>query len=945
MKNILFFLKIGLIIFLFTTSGISQVDFVGSESYFNNQSKPSFIPKVFTDLNGDFRDDVMLVDGKSVYKYVYSQQSDSLYLDDTYLQGSSESWAQGAMDLDNDGVPEMFYSGFYDGVFIYKENAESYNLSQQLNSNIFAQAFSIADINNDGNIDLFLCNDDGLSSIFINDGTGVLVDQSSLIDMRTNPASDNSGNYGSIWTDIDGDNDLDLYIAKCRLGITSITDMRRVNALFINNGDGTFTEEAAERNVASGFQSWAADYGDFNRDGSLDLFVVNHDAPNQLFYNDGNGVFTEDLAFRDLVSDNGLGYQAMVVDIDNNGWEDIVVAGGPEIIYYNEGGIFSAITGSATTLIEMATAAYGDINEDGFIDFYTGANGLGGFSNTVDRIFANQGNSNHYFTLSLQGTVSNRQGIGAIVKLYNSDGAQMRQHKAGTSYSIQNTANQHFGLGQNTAIDSIVINWPSGIVDVYTDINADSHLLAIEGNCINLLPELTTQEDPTLCDGVTGESIEITSSVATVNWNTGDSGASLTTTESGLYQVTTADNCQVPSNVLKIHGTPVLEDPMLNIEGDVILCSGDFFTAQVLNYDEVIWQNGITSQAQIIAESTTLQASVASICETVESNLFNVAFVDTLVLENISVEEEQGDIILDSGLDSGLTQTIWYEDALGTQSIGTGQTLQVNSLVDVTYYYQSVPDILPPTAQVGFSFEESDIQPNNFGQNGFLFLNAQRDLTIKSVDVQVDEPGKRIITLILSSTGTVIDSKEVTLNDLGRQTIELDFDLEQGENYRISTDTDSNQAEFGVDHPHFGYHFNPDFPIHHDSWITFTNSSFPSIYFYFYDIQIEQQHSMCLSDIASYEVNVVLSDTDDISPNDTSLLAIPNPATENISFEIDQIIESNATLSIFNLMGKRVHHNTKYNGSSLSINNWPSGQYLVQLTTEGRVYTTRFNKD
>ncbi len=918
----------------------AQVDFSASDSHFNGQSKSTFIPKVFTDINGDYRDDIMMVEGNTVYNYVYSQQTDSMYMDDTFTQGSADPWAQGAIDLDNDGVSELFTSGFYDGVYIYKQNSSAYTLSQQLNSDIFAQAYSLADINNDGNIDLFICNDDGLSSIYINDGTGVLVDQSDLIDMRTTPSSDNSGNYGSVWVDIDNDNDLDLYIAKCRLGATAFDDMRRVNALFVNNGDGTFTEDAANRNIAVGAQSWAADFGDFNRDGALDLFLVNHDFGNQVFINDGNGYFTEEMDFRALVPNNGFAYQAMVADIDNNGWEDLIVAGNIPIIYYNDGGTFTAVTGADSGLTQMESGAFGDINEDGFIDFYAGANGLGGVSNQMDRVFTNQGNDNHYFTLSLQGTVSNRQAVGASVMLYNSDGVQCRLHKAGTSYSIQNTANQHFGLNQNTEIDSIVITWPSGIIETYTDVNADTHYLAIEGSCINILPEISTADNPTLCDGDMSQTIDIMSNVPSVTWSTGETGEVITTNQSGLYQVTSEGDCSVPSNILKIHGTPQLDQPILNIDDDVTLCSGDFFTVQIVNYDEAEWLDGVISTSQIIDETSVIQATIESVCETVVSDQFNVEIVDPLVATDRAVELPEGMAILDSGVES----TVWYDDATGTQIIGTGQTLEVNASQDVTYYYQTAPAIMAPSTEVGADIEEHNLDNSIFDLNGQMYINPKRDLTLKTVDVDVKQPGRRIITL-LSSSAEVIDSREVNLTEVGRQTIELNFELEQNENYRISTDSQTNLEEFDTENPQFGFHFNPGFPINYDSWITFTNSSFSSVYFYFYNWKIEQAHNPCLSNVASYEVSIVTSSTDDVLIDDFSLQARPNPATDGIQFILTNDQMSQGLLTIYTLMGKRVFTTENYSESPISIQSWPSGQYLVQLKTQDTLYTTRFHKE
>jgi hypothetical protein len=94
---------------------------------------------------------------------------------------------------------------------------------------------------------VFACHDDAAGRIWGNDGSGALQESNNWIDLATVPASDNSGNYGSVWSDIDNDGDLDLYIAKCRQGVNDPSDPRRINALYINDGAGNYTEAAAAR--------------------------------------------------------------------------------------------------------------------------------------------------------------------------------------------------------------------------------------------------------------------------------------------------------------------------------------------------------------------------------------------------------------------------------------------------------------------------------------------------------------------------------------------------------------------------------------------------------------------------------------------------------------------------------------------------------------------------
>ena len=115
----------------------------------------------------------------------------------------------------------------------------------------------------DGFLDAFICDDNAESKIYMNNQDGTFRFQD-MIDFNTVPASDNSGNYGSVWSDFDSDGDIDLYIAKCRQGVEVPTDPRRVNALYVNDGNNHFTEMAAEYGLADGGQSWTADFGDLD---------------------------------------------------------------------------------------------------------------------------------------------------------------------------------------------------------------------------------------------------------------------------------------------------------------------------------------------------------------------------------------------------------------------------------------------------------------------------------------------------------------------------------------------------------------------------------------------------------------------------------------------------------------------------------------------------------
>lgn len=461
----------------------AQVNFTEVSSWLPNHWESDH-PVCIVDMNGDNLDDIVLLDdGKDLVIYFQNAagQSFTEYVYPAGGGGGGSAWGMCAADADEDGYADVLYGGsFNDVTYVQTNNVETDYSETDLGISLFLQGINFADIDNDGNLDIFACDDVGPSQIYLGDGQGNFVfNNTVLVTAIYGGGEDDSGNYGSVWTDIDNDGDIDLYIAKCRQGVVDPADPRRINQLFINNGDGTYTEDAASWNINSGEQTWSADFGDIDNDGDMDLLLGQHtNEPVEVYENDGNGNFTNITTAAGLDGAfSGYVIQSKFADFDNDGFMDIYVAGANlYLIAMNNGDNTFDVSNQTNIGCEVNSFALGDLNSDGFMDMYCTPFGYGAWNpNGSDSVYINDGNSNNHLTITLNGIVSNPDAVGARVSIYGPWGVQVREVRSGESYGIQNTFNLMFGLGTATSTDSVVIDWPSGITDVHYNLVNDKY--------------------------------------------------------------------------------------------------------------------------------------------------------------------------------------------------------------------------------------------------------------------------------------------------------------------------------------------------------------------------------------------------------------------------------------------------------------------------------------
>ncbi|MFP9100737.1 FG-GAP-like repeat-containing protein [Flavobacterium sp. RHBU_24] len=460
-----------------------------SDNFSFNLTEAEYVPPLFTDqfitldgyrkwcivdLNGDYLDDIV-ASGNGFVNVLYQNNGTPGFTAATLTSptiNNMTDWSMAAGDYDSNGFNDLLYgSGGGASLLLANDTGTAYTTVLNTPISIFSQRSNFVDVNNDGKLDAFVCHDLAPNVCFINDGnSGFTFQQGGLGDWPS------GGNYGSIWIDYDNDGDSDLFIAKCRGG----GDQAALDELHRNNGDGTFTNVAVAAGLSDLHQSWSGAWGDYDNDGDMDVMIGNSAGafgsadPNdplnahKLMLNNGDGTFSNITA--------GSGYDTFTTpslvhvahDFNNDGFIDIF-GGGHSIMYNNGDMTFSP------KIIPADSGPIGDLNNDGFLDIQND-----------NHIYFNTPNDNHWIKIELEGTESNRNGIGARVEVHAAGAAwgdtQIRDVKSGDGFWYMSSLNTYFGLGAVDAIDSVVIKWPSGVIDTIISPAVDQSLHIVEGS-------------------------------------------------------------------------------------------------------------------------------------------------------------------------------------------------------------------------------------------------------------------------------------------------------------------------------------------------------------------------------------------------------------------------------------------------------------------------------
>lgn len=898
------------------------------------------------DMNGDGKDDIVRMNRGYQMSVEYQTAPGTPFQHVIIGDVSNQSqWGICAGDLTNNGRPDILTGGDYDGIKVLIFNGTAFNIIQQPGPQTFVQCVNMADINHDGWLDAFVCHDDGAPRVFLNtgDGQGTLTYSSNAISFVTEPPSDNSGNYGSVWSDVNNDGDLDLYIAKCRQGVTDPNDGRRINQLFLNNGDGTYTQDL---NNASGLrigaQSWTADFGDIDNDGDFDCFVTNHDQTSQLLENDGAGHFTDITASSGLFNAiAGLPIQGVFRDFDNDGYVDILVAGTQHYLFRNNGNkTFSELSVLGTN--QMESFALGDLNHDGFQDIYAGyAEIYTTPSNIPDEVWLNSGNGNHFFGMTLRGVQSNRSAIGAKVLLYSALGTQVREVRSGESYGIMNSTHIHFGMGNLTQIDSVVVQWPSGTVEVLLQPAVDQYIVLEEGKCTAPPAIISALGSTVFCSG---DSVALTvpDVFTSYQWTTGDTATTIWANTAGVYAVTatTSDGCTTVSNYLAIVVDPS-EIPTIGILGDTTFCFGDSVVLTASPASSYLWSNGAGTASITVSESGNYSVQTQGLCAAFESAPVHVVvrLADLPVPVTDTVAPNTAATLSATG-----EQLIWYDVSIGGVPVFTGAPFKTPPLlVSTTFWVANLQTFDQPNAFTGMQNHSG----SNFAgmqTNGAIVFDCHTPFRLARVKVYTNRAGVRQIDL-KSADGSVLQSVQANI-PVGITVVPLNMDIPVGTNLELTTDVVINQQSLGTDGPQLR-RSDQDvaYPYEIPGYVTIKTSTLGSErYYYFYDWEVDFYPDECLSERVPVTavVDSTLSATTDAGTFD-EIRILPNPAEDFFTLRWDNFYGGDLVLTVRNAQGTVVHtdHLSAPDGwleMPVSVGKLPGGMYWLEVqTTRGAV--------
>ena len=684
--------------------------------------------------------------------------------------------------------------------------------------NLIGMGALFIDIENDGDLDLYLTHDaNQVNKLYINDGAGLFTNQAEAwgLDLQ-------SQGMGVDATDLNHDGFLDLFISN-----------NLPNDLYLNPGAQNETgplvpfENITETaGVGDSGMGWGTVFIDHDHDGERDLYVSNEyffsPYPNLMYHNNGDLTFTDIAEGSDLESPFS-GYATVVADFDENGTEDLLVV---------------------NTLVS---------------------------SNPGCQLFLNSDTVHHWIGFELEGVVSPRDAAGARVVVHA--GADFHRTDAsflGYSYSSCGPLTFNFGLGDRLAVDSVEVFWPSGLKTVTLNPAIDQYHTLLETPCFGLSPALNWPSSVQLCPG-DAFVFSVPDGWTAAGWTLGeDHPEGRTVEQAGVVQVLlSSGNCSVLSpavEVVMVEAVP----PTIDSDGPLRFCQGTLRQLSVPGPQvDVLWSNGISSDILYIGNSDTLTVTTTNVCGHIDTS-------DPLMIETF--ESPSQPIVTPALVAAGASHTFepvqlegealrWYAP-YGPNAL---LDLQEGSTDVVGPFIQEGPVYVTPPlgGSTGWWVKAAGMRDERqatggketassggfIGSDAYgLTFDAHEDIVLNRVQVLADNPGPRTFQLRSVLAEILMEVSQDLVE--GWNTVELNFPISEGEGYALLVSApDASLWRDNVANE-------LSYPYAIGELVTITNSTIPSsagsnYYYFFYDWEVSTQGLLCESSAAAAYVEVV----------------------------------------------------------------------------------------
>ena len=498
--------KISFIFFLFFSNILcSQIAFEDVASYIGvdySYGDSEYGGGVsFADFNNDGWDDITYASEDGAQVYFFKNNNGVFNL--VTLNGISNTYKTKQViwiDYDNDGDKDLFATAIEGINQFYRNDGDMSftNISSTIGffqTDLFTYGASFGDIDNDGDLDVFISNrtnnEENQRNYLYRNDEGIYKDitQSSGIPIQDEDGNENSQlSFCTIFFDYNKDGFQDIYLANDKID--------NINRLYKNLGDGTFEDVSVASGSGIAVNAMTTTLGDYNNDGWFDIYITNTQSSqagngNVLLMNNADGTFTN-VAEETGTTFNSFAWGAVFLDADNDTLLDLYVSGGFDgsigsflsaAFYHqqNDGTfVIPQNIGFENDTRKSYSNAIGDINNDGKPDIIV--------CNDTENNFLWENktvNENNWLKVKLEGVISNRDGIGNTIEISIDGQSQYRYTLAGEGYLSQNSFYEFFGTGTAIEIDYIKVTWTAtGTIETINNVDVNQAIIIKEGSGI-----------------------------------------------------------------------------------------------------------------------------------------------------------------------------------------------------------------------------------------------------------------------------------------------------------------------------------------------------------------------------------------------------------------------------------------------------------------------------